>query len=200
ENLNFFEMVRDNFSLALRGGLRSIREEQRNVVLRNINAQTNSMEFVVVDIFLYSIYSNNTSRKYILMEIKPGDENRDDQEFIEVSSRESLREIERLEAELLMARKELRSVSDELETINEELQFSNEEMKSSNEELQTTNEELQSANEELKTVNYELKSKIEEITVLHNDVQSLFVSTQIAALFLDRDMNIRKFTPTVQSY
>ncbi len=200
ENLNFFEMVRDNFSLALRGGLRSIREEQRNVVLRNINAQTNSMEFVVVDIFLYSIYSNNTSRKYILVEIKPGDENRDDQEFIEVSSRESLREIERLEAELLMARKELRSVSDELETINEELQSSNEEMKSSNEELQTTNEELQSANEELKSVNSELKTKIGEISVLHYDVENLFISTQIATLFMDRDLNIRKFTPSVKTY
>src|SRR5690606_25834173 len=188
ENLNLFEMVRDNFSLALRGGLRSIREEQRNVVLRNINAQTNSMEFVVVDIFLYSIYSSNTSRKYILVEIKPGDENRDDQEFIEVSSRESLREIERLEAELLQAKKELRSTSDELETINEELQ-------SSNEELQTTNEELQSANEELKSVNFELKTKIGEISVLHYDVENLFISTQIATLFMDRDLNIRKFTP-----
>src|SRR5690606_16863492 len=117
--------------------------------LRNITVQTNSLEFIVVDIFLYSIYSSNTSRKYILAEIKPGDENRDDQEFIEVSSRESLREIERLEAELLQAKKELRSTSDELETINEE--------------LQTTNEELQSANEELKSVNFELKTKIGEI-------------------------------------
>src|SRR5690606_6794339 len=192
ENLNLFEMVRDNFSLALRGGLRSIREEQRNVVLRNINAQTNSMEFVVVDIFLYSIYSNNTSRKYILVEIKPGDENRDDQEFIEVSSRESLREIERLEAELLMARKELRSNSDEMETINEELQSSNEEMKSSNEELQSANEELKSVNFELKSVNSELKTKIAEISVLHYDVENLFISTQIATLFMDRDLNIRK--------
>src|SRR5690606_3794087 len=76
---------------------------------------------------------------------------------------------------------------------NEELQSSNEQMKSSNEEMQTTNEEL-------KTVNFELKSKIEEITVLHDDVQNLFISTQIATLFLDRDLNIRKFTPAVQSY
>src|SRR5690606_39826048 len=51
-----------------------------------------------------------------------------------------------------------------------------------------------------RSVNFELKSKIEEITVLHDDVQNLFISTQIAALFLDRDMNIRKFTPSVQSY
>src|SRR5690606_33390414 len=40
----------------------------------------------------------------------------------------------------------------------------------------------------------------EEISVLHYDVENLFISTQIATLFMDRDLNIRKFTPSVKSY
>ena len=199
-NLNLFDMVQGSTALALRNGLRKVREEDRNVVLRNVNAGRDKQDNVVSDFFFYSIFSRSTSQKYIIVEIKPADRKEDNHEFMEISTRENLKEIERLEIELEQVKKELQFNYDELETINEELQSSNEEMKSSNEEMQTTNEELQSSNEELKTVNYELKSKIEEITVLHDDVQNLFVSTQIAALFLDRDMNIRKFTPSVQSY
>jgi two-component system CheB/CheR fusion protein len=66
--------------------------------------------------------------------------------------------------------------------------------------MQTTNEELQSTNEELKTVNMELQSKIEEISTLHDDVTNLFITTQIATIFLDRDLKIRKYTPAVQQY
>src|SRR5690554_3140096 len=199
-NLNLFEMVSGSTALALRNGLRKVRESNRNVVLRNVNTVNNNQEKVVADFFFYSIFSKRTSQKYVIVEVKPGDIHEDNQEFMEISTRENLKEIERLEIELEQARKELQFNSDELEIINEELQSSNEEMKSSNEEMQTTNEELQSSNEELKTVNFELKSKIEEITVLHDDVQNLFISTQIATLFLDRDLNIRKFTPAVQSY
>lgn len=200
DNLLLFDMIGESTSLAFRNGLRKIKEEQRNVVLRGVEAITKEKVSVKVDIFFYSIFSSKTSTKYILVEIKSVDVKENDQEFIEVSSRESLKEIERLEAELKQVKKELYYNMVELETINEELQSSNEEMKSSNEEMQTTNEEMQSANEELKTVNLELKAKIEEITVLHDDVENLFFSTQIATLFLDRNLKIRKFTPALQQY
>jgi two-component system CheB/CheR fusion protein len=200
DNLLLFDMIGESTSLAFHNGLRKIKEEERNVVLRGVEAMTNDGIPVIVDIFFYSIYSNRTSTKYILVEIKSVDDKQSDQEFIEVSARESIKEIERLEAELRQVKQELHYHMDELETINEELQSSNEEMKSSNEEMQTTNEEMQSANEELKTVNFELKSKIEEITVLHDDVENLFISTQIATLFLDRNLKIRKFTPALQQY
>jgi len=80
---------------------------------------------------------------------------------------------------------------------NEELQASNEELVASNEEMQSTNEELQSVNEELYTVNGEYQQKIVELTEMTDDVNNLFSSTDVGVIFLDRDLNIRRFTPKI---
>jgi len=100
-----------------------------------------------------------------------------------------------LQNELQFTKENLQATVEELETSNEELQASNEELIASNEELQSTNEELQSVNEELYTVNTEYQIKIDELTQLNNDINNLLKNTEIAALYLDRKMCIRKFTP-----
>lgn len=102
--------------------------------------------------------------------------------------------IQDLEQEVQFVRENLQATIEELETSNEELQAANEELLASNEELHSTNEELQSVNEELHTVNAEHQLKIMELTEVTNDLNNLMESTQIAALFLDEDLNIRKFT------
>jgi two-component system CheB/CheR fusion protein len=101
-----------------------------------------------------------------------------------------------LQHELQFTKENLQATVEELETSNEELQASNEELIASNEELQSTNEELQSVNEELYTVNSEFQSKIEELTQLNNDVNNLLNNTEVAALYLDKKLCIRKFTPS----
>jgi two-component system CheB/CheR fusion protein len=73
----------------------------------------------------------------------------------------------------------------------------NEELQSTNEELETSKEELQSVNEELQTVNHELSDKIDELDRANSDLNNIFESTQIATIFLDRDLVIRSFTPPV---
>ncbi|WP_413163441.1 chemotaxis protein CheB [Capilliphycus salinus ALCB114379] len=108
---------------------------------------------------------------------------------------EAAQRIVELEHELQQTRENLQAVVEELETFNEEQQATNEELLASNEELQSTNEELQSANEELYTVNAEYQSKIEQLTRLTDDVDNLLRSTDIGVLFLDLDLNIRRFTP-----
>lgn len=102
-----------------------------------------------------------------------------------------------IEEELKLTKESLQTTIEEVETSNEELQTTNEELLSSNEELQSTNEELQSVNEELHTVNAEYQNKIGELLKLNNDIENLIQSTHIPTIFLDSDLNIRKFTPNI---
>ncbi len=91
---------------------------------------------------------------------------------------------------------ELESANEELKSSNEELMSMNEELQSSNEELETSKEELQALNEELVTVNAELSSKVTELQNANNDIENLLASSNVATVFVDKKMAIRRYTPT----
>lgn len=119
-------------------------------------------------------------------------------------SRKMSRHVAELEHELRSTKEQLQNTIEELETANQELGSTNEELQSSNEELQSTieemetsREELQSVNEELTTINTELQSKSDESSRANNDMNNLIASTQIANLFLDNGLRIKRYTPAM---
>lgn len=114
--------------------------------------------------------------------------------------------VRELEDELKRTRDQLRGTIEQYETSveelkasNEELQAINEELRSATEELETSKEELQSVNEELTTLNHELKVKVDEVSRTNGDLQNLMSSTDIGVLFLDRQLNLKRFTPRAQT-
>ncbi|QYE33441.1 MULTISPECIES: chemotaxis protein CheB [Sphingosinicellaceae] len=114
--------------------------------------------------------------------------------------------IAELEHELAATRLELRSALDDLEhaaddqkSVNEEALSVNEEFQSTNEELLTSKEELQSLNEELTALNGQLQETLGSQRTTSNDLQNVLYSTDVATLFLDKELKIRFFTPATRA-
>ena len=113
------------------------------------------------------------------------------------------RDTKRLHEEIADAHAALRTaiesedaLKEEFQSANEEILSANEELQSTNEELETSKEELQSANEELNTLNAELRHKNGELQEVSNDISNFLNSTRIPVVMLDRDLRIRRMTPT----
>ncbi len=108
------------------------------------------------------------------------------------------REVHHLRSRLQASLEDFNSSNEEMKAANEEMQSINEEYRSTTEELETSKEELQSVNEELQTVNNELRNNVEEISHAHSDLENLMYATQIATLFLDRDLKIKRYSPGME--
>ena len=108
----------------------------------------------------------------------------------------------RYDAEMEALRAELQSTIAELGRANEQLVAVNQHLRSVNIELEHTNTalaqaktELESLNAELAATNDELEANVRELEASHDDMANLLVSTEIATVFLTRDLVIKRYTP-----
>jgi two-component system, chemotaxis family, CheB/CheR fusion protein len=204
-SLNLLSMARQGLKLELTTALRKARNQKKDIRVEGVRLDL-GRDGMLVDFTVRAVVEPPALRGLMLIlfehrEVpKPAGERKDQ---ITVSSTGDDR-IHELEHELAATQEHLQTTIEELETSNEELTSTNEEMQSSNEELQSTNEELetskeelQSVNEELMTVNMELETKVQELSQANNDMNNLLSATEIGTLFLDLDLNIKRFTPSV---
>jgi two-component system CheB/CheR fusion protein len=83
-----------------------------------------------------------------------------------------------------------------LETV-EELKTTIEELRSANRQLEAALEKTHVANEELKSANTDLTQRLETLGKSHDDLNNLIASSDVATLFLDREMRIQRYTPRI---
>ncbi len=198
--LNILEMAREGLKMFLSTALRQAVEKGGEVRFRDIRVRTNG-GYSMIRMTALPVGKTDALEGALLVVFE-------EEADLSVSGERSVqgseeqKHIAQLERELAGAREYLQTTIEEMETSheelkssNEELQSANEEMQSANEELETSREELQSVNEELVTLNSELNGKIEELSRVNGDMNDLLAGTEIAIIFLDRDLKIKRFTP-----
>ena len=114
------------------------------------------------------------------------------------STKQLAAELQRTKAQLQDTIEEYETTTEELETSNEELLSMNDELQSKNAEIETRKEDLRSVNEQLRATNQELEAKVTELKETNDDLRNLMQATNVATLFLDRDLCLEWFTPQAQ--
>lgn len=110
---------------------------------------------------------------------------------------DEMEQIQQLEQELSVFRKNHEQNLSQLRNINKELHRSNEELHAENEKGEISHEKLQSLSKELITVNNQLLEKNNELETINNDLNNFLTSAAIPALFIDEQLRVRRFTPAL---
>jgi two-component system CheB/CheR fusion protein len=201
-NWNIYAMAREGLGKELPGAFRKVMQNYDPFILPNIKIGTNGGSHYV-NVTLQRLEAPGTTQGMIIVvfnDVAPlQNESTSKSKNLNPSDHHKKLELDlqRSHEELQSMREEMQTSQEELKSTNEELQSTNEELQSTNEELTTSKEEMQSLNEELQTLNSELQFKVNDYVQANNDMKNLLNSTEIATLFLDKELNIRRFTESV---
>jgi PAS domain-containing protein len=187
-NWNFYAMVREGLRAPLADALTQAVRESEPVQLRGLQLQ--GVEGVQrVDVTVQALRDAVLQGMMLIVfrdVVMPSPRRRRRKGKSPVEASHEY-ELQQYQDEILKLREEAHASNEELQSINEELQ-------STNEELTTSKEEMQSMNEELHAINAELQTKLDDIALAESDMKNLLNSTDIAILFLDQKLNVRRYT------
>lgn len=192
-NINILNMARPGLKFVLAEAIRKAAALQQDITQKDVEVETDTGS-ITIDLTVKPFITGNELPGMLMVVYNEtnGSKNRK-----KGDKKQRNTEIVQLEREIKYTRDTLQITIEELKTSNEELMSTNEELQSTNEELETSKEELQSLHEESTTVNAELQSRIEELSAANDDMKNLLDSTPIGTIFLDINLNIRRYNQIV---
>lgn len=195
-NWNFHAMVREGLRSPLAAALKLAASQTEAVQMPHLQTQISDAA-QIVNVTVQAIREPAALKDMLMIVfrdvavIPPGRSRRKSEMALQTSH---AAEVQQCRDEIQNLREEARTSKEELQSSNEELQSTNEELQSANEELTTSKEEMQSMNEELQTINAEMHTKLDDLAMAQSDLKNLLNSTDIAMLFLDKKLNVRRYT------
>lgn len=187
-NWNIHAMAREGLRTPLYTALKQAALQTEPVELRDVVVESGaSRQYVDVTVQALVEPAALEGMTMVVFRDMPAASRRKSSKRASESDSDQSREIERY-------RQAIEQLSEEAMHSREELQSTNEELQSANEELTSSKEEMQSMNEELQTINTELQTKLDDLALAQSDMQNVLNSIEIAILFMDQNLNVRRYT------